>query len=154
MTEALDSFDLLRHLTWQDVFIVFAVLILASFIVVITRWATRNAAEKVPPRYRMAVLRAKPIIRLVISIITLAVVIQILIEPSFNNLIILFSSVALVVGFAFKDYEGRAMGSLIRIDKLFVFGNISLNNKDVLVMGWRAESAVSICNRKVDMLFF
>ncbi len=121
---------------------------------VITRWATRNAAEKVPPRYRMAVLRAKPIIRLVISIITLAVVIQILIEPSFNNLIILFSSVALVVGFAFKDYEGRAMGSLIRIDKLFVFGNISLNNKDVLVMGWRAESAVSICNRKVDMLFF
>ena len=40
MTETPNSFDLLRHLTWQDVFIVFAVLILASFIVVITRWAT------------------------------------------------------------------------------------------------------------------
>ena len=59
MTETPNSFDLLRHLTWHDVFIVFAVLILASFIVVITRWATSNAAEKVPPRYRMAVLCAK-----------------------------------------------------------------------------------------------
>ena len=153
MTETPNSFDLLRHLTWQDVYIIFAVLILASFIVVITRWVTSNAAEKVPPSYRMAVLRAKPIIRLVISIITLAVIIQILIEPSFNNLIILFSSVALVVGFAFKDYGSSLIAGVIAVfENTYQPGDwIEIDGAygEVKVVGVRAVHIVTLDDTEV-----
>ena len=153
MTEISNSFDLLRHLTRQDVYIVFAVLMIASFIMVITRWATSNAAEKVPPRYRMVVLRAKPIIRLVISIITLAVIIQILIEPSFNNLIILFSSVALVVGFAFKDYGSSLIAGVIAVfENTYQPGDwIEIDGAygEVKVVGVRAVHIVTLDDTEV-----
>jgi small conductance mechanosensitive channel len=113
MIETPSSFALLRHLTWPDVITVFAVLALAGLIVVITRWTTGNVAENLPPRLRMFVLRAKPIIRLLISIITLAIIVPIVIEPNFNNLIILFSSVALLVGFAFEDYGSSLVAGVI-----------------------------------------
>ena len=115
MIETPSSFALLRHLTWPDVISIFAVLALASLIVIITRWATGSVAEKLPPRLRMFVLRAKPIIRLLISIIALAIIVPIIIEPSFNNLIILFSSVALLVGFAFKDYGSSLIAGVIAV---------------------------------------
>lgn len=66
--------------------------------------AIRRTAEKAPPRLRLTILRAAPIARLLIDIGAIVVIVQIVVEPTFENVIALIASTGLALAFAFKDY--------------------------------------------------
>jgi hypothetical protein len=74
MHESLNAWGLMRKLMWQDVLLVLAILILARLLVLLVRWVVRRAAEKLPPRLRLSVLRVTPVARLLIDVGAIAVV--------------------------------------------------------------------------------
>lgn len=105
----------LRELAWKDLLIVLAILILARLLVVIVRWMIRYAAEKAPLRMRLRILRLAPIARLLIEVGSIAAILPILVELTFENVIALVASVALALAFAFKDYLSCLIAGVITI---------------------------------------
>ena len=115
MHESLNAWGLMRKLTWQDVLLVLAVLILARLLVLFVRWAVRHTAEKLPPHLRLAILRVAPLARLLIDVGAIAIVVPILVEPTFQNIVALLASIGLVLAFALKDYGSSLVAGLVTI---------------------------------------
>lgn len=115
MNDSLSAWGIMRTLTWQDMSLVIAVLFLARLLVSFVRWALGRAAEKAPPHLRLTILRVSPIIRLLIDIGAIVVVIPILIEPSFQNVVTLVASIGLALAFALKDYGSCLIAGVVTI---------------------------------------
>ena len=115
MHENLNAWGLTRKLTWQDALLVLAVLLLARLLVLFVRWAVQRVAEKLPPHRRLAILRVSPLARLLIDVGAIAVVVTILVEPTFQNIVALVASVGLVLAFALKDYGSSLVAGLATI---------------------------------------
>ena len=97
-------FGFLRELTWNHVLIVLAVLIFARLLVLAVRWIVHRAAESAPSHRRLLILRMAPIVRLLIWIGAIAIIVPVLIEPTFENAVALAASLGLALAFAVKDY--------------------------------------------------
>ena len=115
MNEPVTAWGIVRKLSWEDALRVVGVLVAAWLVAAILRWAIRHLAEKVPARLRLMVLRCLPLFRLVIGIGAVIVIVPILIEPKFQNVIALVASVAVALAFAFKDYASCLAGGLITV---------------------------------------
>lgn len=98
----------------QDVVIVLAVLLLAHVLVGLVRSWLRQYGEKVPSR-RLAILRLTPMLRLGIRIAAALVIVPIVIEPTFQNVIALSASVGLALAFAFKDYGSSLVAGIVTV---------------------------------------
>jgi len=105
----------MRKLTWQDVLLVLAVLLLARLLVLLVRWTVQRTAEKMPPHLRLAILRVAPLTRLLIDVAAIAIVVPILVEPTFQNIVALLASIGLVLAFALKDYGSSLVAGLVTI---------------------------------------
>lgn len=115
MSSHVQTTSFLRDLGWKDLLIVFTILILARILVLIVRRMIRYAAEKAPLRMRLRVLRLAPIVRLLIEVGSIAIILPILVEPTFENVIALVASVALALAFGLKDYFGSLVAGFITI---------------------------------------
>ena len=115
MNENLNAWSVLRKLLWQDALLVLGVFTLARLITLVVQWFIRHLAEKVPPRLRLSVLRILPITRLLIGIGAIAVIVPILVEPTFRNIVTLVASVGLALAFALKDYGSSLVAGLITV---------------------------------------
>src|SRR2546427_496771 len=78
MREDLDGWGVFYKLTWEHVLLVLAVLLSARLLSSLVRWALRHAAEKAPPRLRLAILRLIPLTRLVLGVGAVVVAVPIL----------------------------------------------------------------------------
>jgi len=105
----------MRKLTWQDVLLVLAVLLLARLLVLLVRWAVQRTAEKIPPHLRLTILRVAPLTRLLIDVAAIAIVVPILVEPTFQNIVALLASIGLIMAFALKDYGSSLAAGLVTI---------------------------------------
>lgn len=115
MNESLNAWGLLRKLTWQDVLLVLAVLLLARLLISFVLWGLRHTAEKVPPRLRLNILRLAPISRLLIGFGAVVIIVPILVEPTFQNVIALVASIGLALAFALKDYGSSLVAGLATV---------------------------------------
>jgi len=115
MPQNIFSLGFLRELVWQDILLVLAVLIVSRVAILLARRGVRWIAETVPGRYRLAVLRAAPKVRLVIEIATVLVIVPIMVEPTFHNTVALIATVGLALAFAFKDYASCLIAGLVTI---------------------------------------
>jgi small-conductance mechanosensitive channel len=115
MTESIDTWSFLRKLSWEDMLLVLGVLVLAGIIATVIRWSMRHLAEKVPVKLRLLILRFVPISRLLVAITSIIIIVPILIEPKFQNVIALIASLGLAFAFAFKDYASCLIGGLVTV---------------------------------------
>ena len=115
MSEELNAWGLLRKLTWQHVMLVLAVLVSARLLSFAVRWALRHFAESAPPRWRLSILRAMPIARLLIGAGAVVVAVPILVEPTFRNVATLIATVGLALAFALKDYASSLVAGLATV---------------------------------------
>jgi small conductance mechanosensitive channel len=105
----------LRELTWYHVLLVLAVLIGCRLLILAVHRIVRYAAESAPSRRRLMILRLAPIIRLLIWITGIAIVVPVLIEPSFENVVALVATVGLALAFALKDYASCMIAGVVTI---------------------------------------
>ena len=115
MNQTINAWSVLRKLFWQDVLLVLGVFVLARLIAFVVQWFILHLAEKVPPRLRLLVLRTLPIIRILIGIGAVTVIVPILVEPTFRNIVTLVASVGLALAFALKDYGTSLVAGLITV---------------------------------------
>ena len=115
MNEDLNAWSIVKKLTWQDVFQVLGIIVLAWLAAFLIRWVIRQLAEKAPARLRLFILRLLPIARLLIGIAAVVIIVPILIEPKFQNVIAFILSIGFALAFAFKDYAGCLAAGLITV---------------------------------------
>lgn len=67
------------------------------------------------PRLRLPILRVVPIARLIVGVGAAVVVVPIVVEPSFQNVVALVASVSLAVAFVLKDYASSLAAGLVTV---------------------------------------
>ena len=115
MTEAGPHLGFLRDLAWNDILLVLVVLVGCRLLILAVRWIVRCAAESAPSHRRLLILRTAPIARLLIGIAGIAIVIPILVEPTFENVVALVASAGLALAFALKDYMSGLVAGVVTI---------------------------------------
>ena len=115
MIKDLDAWSLLQRLTWEHVWLVVAVVVAAKMLSFAIRWALRHTAEKAPPHLRLSILRAMPIARLFIGIAAVVIVVPILVEPTFRNVVALVAAAGLALAFGLKDYVSSLVAGLATV---------------------------------------
>jgi small conductance mechanosensitive channel len=115
MNQAGSQLGFLRPLTWGDVALVAAVAIGCILLVQLVRALVRRAAESAPSHHRLLILRAAPIARLAIGLAALIVIVPILVEPTFDDIVALVATVGLALAFALKDYVSGLIAGVVTI---------------------------------------
>ncbi len=115
MSESIGYLEILRKLNSADLALVVAVLVLAWLSAAVIRWVLRHAAENAPPRLRLPILRVIPIARLMVGVGAAVMVVQLLIEPSFQNVVALVAAMSLAIAFVLKDYASSLVAGLITV---------------------------------------
>jgi len=105
----------LEKLTWQDMLLAFGVLVVARLVSFLLRGLLRGIAERVSPRLRLPILRALPIVRLLIGVGALIVIVPIFLEPTLGNAVAVAASVGLALAFAFKDYGSSLVAGFVTV---------------------------------------
>src|SRR5260221_14780986 len=104
MSEHAGSLGILRNLGSNDLVLVAGAVVLAWLIASAVRWVLRAVAERAPLRLRLPILRMIPLLRLGVGIAALAVIVPILVQPTFQNVGAIVASVGLALAFVLKDY--------------------------------------------------
>ncbi len=115
MTEHAGSLGILRSLESNDFVLVVGVLALAWLLASAVRWVLRRIAERALMRLRLPILRVIPILRFGVGIGALAVIVPILIEPTFQNVVAIVASVSLALAFVLKDYASSLAAGVVTI---------------------------------------
>jgi small-conductance mechanosensitive channel len=105
----------LRPLNWGHVALVTAILIVGGLLVQLVRQIVRGTAESAPSRHRLLILRAAPMARLAIGIASLVIIVPILVEPTFEDILALVAAVGLTLAFALKDYVSCLIAGVVTI---------------------------------------
>jgi small conductance mechanosensitive channel len=115
MNEAGHNLGFLRELTWGHILLVIVVLVGCRLLVLTIRRMVRSAAESAPSHRRLLILRVAPVARLLIWIAGIAIIVPILIEPSFEDVVALVATVGLALAFALKDYVSCLIAGVVTI---------------------------------------
>ena len=115
MTEGAGKLEILRNLESIDIVHVASVLVIAWLLASVVRWVLRRLAEAAPVRLRLPILRLIPLLRLCIGIGALAVIVPIIVEPSFQNMVAIVASVSLALAFVLKDYASSLVAGIVTI---------------------------------------
>jgi small-conductance mechanosensitive channel len=105
----------LRELTWSDVLLVFVVLVSGQLLVLAVRGIVRRTAESAPSHRRLLILRMAPLARLAIGIAAITIIVPILVEPTFEDVVALVAAVSLALAFALKDYASCLAAGIVTI---------------------------------------
>src|SRR5271169_3885486 len=104
MNETNLHLSILRELTWSHVLLVLVVLVGCHLLEALVRWIVRRVAESGPSHRRLLILRTAPIAKLLIGVGGIAIIVPILVEPNFEDIIALLATLGLALAFALKDY--------------------------------------------------
>lgn len=115
MNQHADKLEILRDLESNDLVLVASVLVVAWLFASTARWVLRSVAERAPQRLRLPVLRLIPLLRLAIGIAAFVVIVPILVEPTFRNVVAIIATVSLALAFALKDYASSLVAGLVTI---------------------------------------
>ena len=115
MNENFNAWSMLRNIFWKDALLILAVFVLARLISAVIRWLILRVAEKTSPHLRLSILRTLPIVRLLAGLGAVVVIVPILIEPTFRNIVALVASAGLALAFTLKDYGSSLVAGLATV---------------------------------------
>ena len=104
-----------RTITWRTGLQIGAVLGAAWLLAAVLRGLVRVVAERAPPRFRLPILRFRPIVRLLVVMGAVLVLVPMLIEPSLSNVVELAAAVGVALAFALKDYVSSLAAGLATV---------------------------------------
>ena len=115
MNDAAIHVNFLRELNWTSAALIAVVLLSCRLLIFFIRRMVRHFAESSPSHLRLLILRLAPIDRLFISIAGIAMIIPIIIEPNFEDIIALIATVSVALAFALKDYVSCLIAGVVTI---------------------------------------
>lgn len=100
--------------------LVYLLVIVATAVVLvfITRRLVPWVANRLHGKRRLVLLAGESVLRLAIILIALLLCIPLVIEPSLQSMIALFSAIGLAVGFALKDYTSSLVAGIVAVGEM------------------------------------
>lgn len=95
-------------------FIIFLVALSVVLTLMIQKLLPR-LAERMPGRFRFAILPLIPALRLVVLILTVFTIIPQVVRPTVQNFVAIFGALGLALGFAFKDYVSSLIAGIVAV---------------------------------------
>ncbi|SHK32787.1 Small-conductance mechanosensitive channel [Marinobacter antarcticus] len=102
-------------ITGQALWKALLVIVIVSLITVAVQKVVPRVAGKLGGKPRLYLLASVPLFRLLMILATIVVVVPILVEPSFENMMAIFGALALAFGFAFKDYASSLIAGIVTL---------------------------------------
>src|SRR5260370_41469693 len=115
MSEHAGSLGILRNLESNDLLLVAGAVVLAWLLASTVRWVLRPVAERAPLRLRLPILRLIPLLRLGVAIAALAVIVPLLIEPTFQNNVAIVASESRARRFVLKHYASSLGAGVVTV---------------------------------------
>ena len=115
MSGEIAAFKILNRLEWSHLTLILGLLIGARVLASVAGWLITHLAERAPGRWRLRILQSRPIVRLLIAIGTVLLIIPVLVEPTFQNLVAVVAGLGLALAFALKDYGSSLVAGLVTV---------------------------------------
>lgn len=104
---------LFDQVTGPKVIEAFFIVIIAYGIIKLVDWATINLSERVARHQRLRVKQFQPFIRTFVMTLTVILLMNIFLNLSQENLLAVTGTVAVALGFAFKDYASSIIAGIV-----------------------------------------
>ena len=115
MSGEIAAFKILNRLEWSHLAVILGLLIAARMLAFVAGRLITYLAERTPGRWRLTILKFRPIVRLLIAIGTVLLIIPVLVQPTFQNLVAVVASLGLALAFALKDYGSSLVAGLVTV---------------------------------------
>ncbi|MBF2056418.1 MAG: mechanosensitive ion channel family protein [Cyanobacterium sp. T60_A2020_053] len=109
------SEDLVNKITWQKILFGLVAIFIAYGATTVIQKVTNWLAEKVPRSYRLLIKQSLPFWKGLILVITIAYLVHLFLNLSEANLIALTGTLAVALGFAFKDYISSIIAGVVAL---------------------------------------
>jgi len=107
--------NVMESLSATALFEALLILVAAIALTMLSQWTLPRLAERFTGKARLYLLAAVPVLRLAIIVVSIILIIPILIEPTFKNLVAIFGLLGLALGFAFKDYVNSLIAGVVTL---------------------------------------
>jgi small conductance mechanosensitive channel len=107
--------ELFKSINSQVIFKVVLIIVGAWLLIVLSQRFLKFLAEKLVGHRRHFVLALVSVLRLVIIFAAIALIVPIIVEPSFENLFALMGALGIILGFAFKDYISSLIAGIVTL---------------------------------------
>ena len=94
---------------------IFVILVVTWAAIALIRRLFPFVAERSPNRVRLYVLGAVPILRLVLLALAVTLIVPLVINPTMQNLVVIFGAAGVAIGFAFKDYVSSLIAGIVAV---------------------------------------
>jgi small-conductance mechanosensitive channel len=102
-------------MTWGHAALIAGIVLGGALLVQVTRLIVGRAAESALSHRRLLILRTAPLARLAIGLCGLVLIVPILVEPNFEDIVALLATVGLAIAFAIKDYVSSLIAGIVTI---------------------------------------
>ncbi|QSP94631.1 mechanosensitive ion channel [Marinobacter salinisoli] len=113
--ENLEVKKVFATITSEELLEALLVVLIASVLIFLVQKLLPALASRLSGKPRLYLLASVPLLRLLIIAATIIVVVPILVEPSFENMVAIFGALGLVLGFAFKDYVNSLIAGIVTL---------------------------------------
>ncbi|SDW37769.1 mechanosensitive ion channel family protein [Marinobacter mobilis] len=107
--------DTLASLTSESLLSALALVVVASLLIMAIQTVIPRLAQRIEGKARYYVLASVPLLRLLIIVGTIVLVVPTLVEPTVSNMLAIFGTLGLALGFAFKDYINSLIAGIVTL---------------------------------------
>lgn len=102
---------------WDEIPVLEALLVLvAGFLLILAiKWSFPRFTKRLPGRFRLWVLPWEPVLRMGVLLLMIAWLIPLFIHPTPENVLAISGALAVVLGFAFKDYASSLIAGVVAL---------------------------------------
>ena len=118
MNDSSSLADIFRTPDLSVVIEILAVILVAALLIVTSQRFLPWVAGRLHGQRRLRVLAMVPVLRLLIIIGAFLVIVPLLIEPSVQNMVALFGTVGLALGFALKDLASSLFAGVVAVSEM------------------------------------
>ena len=107
--------NLFKELSTQSLVQAVGTIALAYGLLLAMQSAARVVSERVPRRFRLLIKQSVPFLKSLILVIAIARVVQLFVNLTGSNLLALTGTLAVALGFAFKDYVSSIIAGVVNL---------------------------------------
>lgn len=105
----------LTNITLQKIFRSLVVILIAYGSIFVIQSLTSWSSERVPRRFRLLIKQSLPFLKGLILILTVSYLLNLFLNLSQENLLALTGTIAIALGFAFKDYVSSIIAGVVAL---------------------------------------
>jgi len=146
MNEDLPSTQIFREIDLTTLLEIAAIVIIAVVLIMSMQRALNWLGQRLYGQRRLTLLALVPLLRLLIGIIAVILIVPLVIEPSFQNMVAVLGTVGIALGFALKDYASSLIAGVVAI------GEKPYRNGDWVRIGDHYGEVIHVGMRTVELV--